>query len=298
MHRFIIAGILVCQMSLPVWAQSETSRTADFVDIECPYTLENGEPVPLNKAPIDLLYCLDDPDPAVRDGFAYTHLVAGLRDGEHTPEELRALLEYLTLMVDHADDDPNGFRGPFAILGLAEVARTDRIEAWMTPFERLDLFMLGAEYLKDLDDYRGFDREEGWRHGVAHTADLFLQLSLNPAVDIEGAAIMLDAIAAKVAPQNAPAYVFGEPDRLARPVLFFARADMLTDEIWSNFFDGLKPDETDPRWQDPYMNEAGLRAIHNTKAFAYSIYTNASASETTSDDILAEKALDLLISLP
>ena len=28
-------------------------------------------------------------------------------------------------------------------------------------------------------DYRGFDAKQGWRHGVAHGADLLLQLSRN-----------------------------------------------------------------------------------------------------------------------
>jgi hypothetical protein len=49
-------------------------------------------------------------------------------------------------------------------------------------------------------DYRGFDTAEGWRHGVAHGADLALQLVLNPAVDKPQIERLLAAVGRQVAP--------------------------------------------------------------------------------------------------
>lgn len=31
-------------------------------------------------------------------------------------------------------------------------------------------------------DYRSFDERDGWRHAVAHAADLLMRLALNPAL--------------------------------------------------------------------------------------------------------------------
>jgi hypothetical protein len=81
-------------------------------------------------------------------------------------------------------------------------------------------------------DYRGFVAGEGWRHGVAHGADLLMQLALNPALD----KAQLDRILGRVARQVAPpgqAYVFGEPERLARPVLFAAARGLHTEAEWT-----------------------------------------------------------------
>jgi hypothetical protein len=58
--------------------------------------------------------------------------------------------------------------------------------------------------------------QEGWRHGVAHGADLLLQLALNPAVDRAGLDRLLGAVAAQVAPRE-HSYIYGESERLARP---------------------------------------------------------------------------------
>lgn len=241
-----------------------------------------------------LANCLDNPDPDIRDGIGYTVMAEMLRN--HRPDDtlLEILSEDLMFRVQNADEDPNGLQRPFAMLALSEVVRTDRIEAWLPHEKRLEITKLAADYLISLDDYRGFDDEEGWRHGVAHTADVFLQLSLNDQLTSEEALIILQAIGAKVAPLDAPAYVFGEPDRLARPIIYLARTDLIDVESWAEWFDGLKPDGAAPRWQNPYMQEAGLRALHNTRGFAYSVYVNARASETDADDFLVALALGLL----
>ena len=261
-------------------------QSADDVDLDAPFEL------------IFLSQCLRDPDPAIRDGIGYTVMADILRNHRPDDEMLREVEFTLRRMVSHSDHDADGFAAPFAILALSEVARTDRVEPWMSPEERTELIALGADYLADLTDYRGFSDEEGWRHGVAHTADLFMQFSLNDAITMEDAALIVEAVTGKVAPPDAPAYVFGEPERLARPILFLARAGLRTDEQWAAFFDALKPNEDDPRWLDPYMSEAGLAAIHNTKAFAMVLCVNASVSEAPELEPIRAGALELLTSIP
>ena len=103
--------------------------------------------------------CLADPDPALRDGIAYEALTTWLRgDGLDEPTR-RALLDTLTPWIAADAEAGDGFRAPFAALALSEVARTDRIAAWLDPAARDELVEAAADYLESVDDYRGFDED-------------------------------------------------------------------------------------------------------------------------------------------
>lgn len=250
-----------------------------------------------DAAAIDaLLACLGVSDPAVRDGFAFTLWSEGLRGQHLSPALLRHANRRLQAMIAASDDAP-GFRRPFAALALSEVARADRIEPYLTEAELHELAEAGAAYLRGVRDYRGFVAGEGWRHGVAHGADLMLQLSLNPRLSRTDADLLLGAIAAQVAPAGSPYYHHGEPSRLARPVLFLAKRAEIDDAAWAAWFKALHPDGS-ARWQDPYAGDTGLAAIHNTTAFANAIYVSAAETQDPQVKRLAPLAVELLKALP
>ncbi|MGH6694338.1 DUF2785 domain-containing protein [Sphingopyxis sp.] len=250
-----------------------------------------------SNADLDALAaCLGDRDPAVRDDFAFTLWSEGLRSQYLTPAQMRYTLGLLTRMVV-APDDTAGFRQPFAALTLSEVARADRIEAFLTEAELHALTETGAAYLRGVRDYRGFVAGEGWRHGVAHGADILLQLALNPRLSRADADLILGAVAVQVAPPGSHAYVHGEARRLARPVLFLAKRPDIEDAAWAAWFQSLHPDDAS-RWQAPYSSEAGLAAIHNSSAFGDAIYVAASESQDPQVRRLAPLAAGLLKALP
>jgi hypothetical protein len=243
-----------------------------------------------------LLACLGDPDTKIRDGFAFTLWSAGLRGKHVAPALMRHANGRLQAMMA-APDDAQGFRRPFAALALSEVARADRIEAFLTDAELHSLAESGAAYLHGVSDYRGFTAGEAWRHGVAHGADLMLQLSLNPRLSRADAELMLGAIAAQVAPTASPYYVHGEPGRLAAPILYLARRPDIDDAAWAAWFQSRYPDDS-LRWKDPYADDAGLSAVHNSTAFAFAIYVSASESQDPQIRRLAPLAVGLIKALP
>ena len=242
-----------------------------------------------------LAACLGDPDPAVRDGFAFTLWSEGLRGKYLTPAQMRYTLGLLTKMVA-APDDAAGFRRPFAALTLSEVARADRVEAFLTDAELNATTETGVTYLRSARDYRGFIAGEGWRHGVAHGADIMLQLALNPRLSRIDADLMLGAIAAQVAPISSPYYIHGEAARLARPVLFLAKRTDVDDAAWAVWFKTLHADDT-PRWKAVNGNADRLSAVHNSTAFATAIYVSAAESQDPQIRRLVPLARDLLESL-
>lgn len=225
-----------------------------------------------------LLDCLGDPDPGLRDGIAYEALMSWMRAGAFDPPVLRRLRDRLQAML--GQEDPAGFRGPFAALVLAEVARTDRIRPWMSAQERSAMVAAAAAWLTGVDDYRGFVAGEGWRHGVAHGADWLMQLALNPAIEARDADAILAAVASQVIPAGGHAYVFGEPERLARPLLFLGQRGLLSPghlEAWLSArqaaLQPARPGDAD--W---------LAARHDLQAFLRVLYVETGA---TTDPALA-----------
>jgi hypothetical protein len=218
--------------------------------------------------------CLADPDPAVRDGVAYEGLSTWLRAGQLDVQQRRALRDRLYAML--GEDAAAGFGPPFAALVLSEVARTDRVAPWMSADERADMVARAAAYLASVRDYRGFDAVEGWRHGVAHGADWLLQLVLNEQVGRGQVDTLLQAIAEQAVPESAHAYVFGEPGRLARPVLYAARRGLLDEAAWTRWFGALPPRLGIP--EQAYADSLWLARRHDLMAFLMSVHLEADQS--------------------
>jgi hypothetical protein len=237
-----------------------------------------------------LVACLASPDPQLRDAFAYTALVNLLRDNRPDVDQLEFLSGHLGTLLQQPD--PEGVARPFAILVLAEVARTDRIEAWMSPAQRQRLVDKAGSYLEEVSDYRGFDAQVGWRHGVAHGADLAMQLTLNPALSKAQQLQLVQAIGQQVAPDHA--YRFGEPERLARPILFIARREELDEQDWQNWFAKLADPAPLPNWEAVWQDADGLARRHNLRAFALEIFLNATLSEQPGIQALEPRAVELL----
>ena len=199
---------------------------------------------------LDLLACLASPDPELRDGIAFEAWYSWLRADQLDQKTRQRALDRLLAAIAPDEADSNGFRKPFSALVLSEIARTDRKSAWMTPAQRGALLEASAVYLETVRDYRGFDAREGWRHGVAHGSDLMLQLALNPLLDRVQFDRLLKAVAAQVAPPGEHAYIFGEPERLARPVLYTALRGLHTEADWQAWFATLASPAPFATWQE------------------------------------------------
>lgn len=250
-------------------ASLESLRAAKF---EIPVAAER------HVLALALIPCLAHPDPALRDGIAIEAYTAWLRAGQLDLATRVDMLSRLVEMLKPESRDGEGFRQPFAALALSEVARTDRLDPWMTPAQRSRLVDEGVRYLTSVRDYRGFVESEGWRHGVAHGADLVTQLVLNPGVDRASVDRLLGAVAAQVMPPGEHAYVEGEPERLARAVVFAAQRKLHTTEEWQTWLSALAEPAPLPDWGAAFQSRAGLAKRHNLLAFLFALYVNSSES--------------------
>ena len=251
----------------------------------------------LTASLIALVACLGNPDPAIRDKVAFERLSAAMRSRD---VDRGALIEIRTeLLKLVAAPDPKGVQRPVAILTLAEVARTDRIKPWMADTDRQVLVDTAANYLSTITDYRAFDNKEGFRHGVAHGADFAMQLALNPAISKPQLDQLLAAVATQVSPKDpAVAYWAGEPDRLARPVIFIAQRKLHSDAEWKAWFERIMDAKSIGSWDDAFSTEAGIKKHHNVRAFLLSVFATASTSDDAGIKQLLEPVRNSLKLVP
>ena len=222
---------------------------------------------------LGLADCLSSPDPELRDGIAFEALQFWMRSEKLDTPTVQALRG--ALLAGLTAPDANGFGRPFAALVLAEVVRVDRRKPYLSPEERNALVRAAAGYLQGVRDYRGFDQREGWRHGVAHGADLMLQLAVNPALDKAAHEAMLAAIGAQVLAADGHFYIYGEGSRLAAPLFYLARRDTLAASDWEAFITRL----ADNARVKPPVRQDALARLHNLKSFLLPLY--AALNEST-----------------
>ena len=237
-----------------------------------------------------LIPCVSSPDPALRDVVLFEALQHWLRARQLSNETMLALADDLEPRLSAPEGQ--GFERPFAALILSEVARADRIEPYLSAERRARLLDSSIAYLRGVRDYRGFDERVGWRHGVAHGADLMLQLSLNPALGKPELERIRDAVASQLQPEG-HFYIYGESARLAGAIVYMAQRGVLSEAEWTAWFAAL-PMPSD----DAYTTQAGLARRHNLTAFLEAVWLNAKLSQSAADDALLPGAETALRALP
>jgi hypothetical protein len=228
---------------------------------------------------LQLLNCLASHEAETRDGIAFETLSFWLRKGQLSNAIHREMYDYLTDAITSKVNDSNGVYQTFSMLMLSEIARVDRKSPFLTDAQRNRLVLIGTDFLTNLRDYRGFSEKVGWRHGVAHSSDLMLQLALNPKITKAQLDTMLDALASQVTANEQHAYIHGEPKRIAMAVLYiFLKKEHSVDD-WDKWLGKVTKPSPFGQWQDVYKSEKGLTKLHNTQSFLYALYATIKNSK-------------------
>ncbi len=301
-HRWPFAIAVALFIGTPVLVNATTCSPPGFDEQRLLQTKSEGfaiaDPGQRARFAIDLVDCLGDPEPHIRDGIAYEGILTLLRGKHLQPETVEILRIKLIDQLQAGDTDEAGFRRPFVALTLGEVARADRISQIFGHKERQEIVDVATAYMHGIDDYRGFDEADGWRHGVAHGADLLMQLVLNSELTESQMLQIRRSIGSQVRPAGEHFYVYGEGERLARPILFMAARGTYSEQQWIDWFQQFATADPFEKWQDVFISQAGLAKLHNTRAFAEAIYVSAVGSDKPEFEALAAGALSLLRELP
>ena len=287
----INANNLVSQCYTSEWNQQTLLDLAkqDF-DIE--------DDIERDKLALQLLNCLAVPQSNIRDGVAYAGLSAWLRANKLSQNTYQVMFE--KLLSDFAQEtiDDNQVYQSFIALMLAELVRVDRKTPYLTVEQRELLVVKSAEYMLNITDYRGFDDVVGWRHNVAHTADLFLQLALNPAINKKQLSIMLEAIGQQVLPKNGHFYTYGEPKRLVMPLLYIFLQEQHTEQDWKSWLKKHITHAPSTNWQQAYTSQQGLAKLHNAREFLNAMFVLIADSKNIQLQMLKPGLTSAIKSLP
>ena len=246
------AGILFASTALAEACPPTGMSRQQLVDLQA-HEFAIADSARRQALALDLVPCLGSADPALRDKIAFEALAAWMRGKQLTATTVGAIRDRLLPQLAPDFPDPTGFLQPFAVLVMAEVVRVDRVDAFMTDQQLQQLVDASTRYLHAVRDYRGFDEREGWRHGVAHSSDLMLQLAVNPRTTKAQLDQMLGAIASQIVPANEHFYVYGEGNRLAQAVFYIAKRKLHTADEWRKWFEQVAAPAPLAKW----ANEIG-----------------------------------------
>lgn len=241
------------------------------------FEIENEEK--RNQLAVNLLKCLASTDPEIRDGVVYEANSKWLRGELLSAKTVQQQFDLLTHLLNQPNKDKNNFEQPFAALLLAEVVRVDRISPYLSDSDRQKAVATAVSFMNNIEDFRGFDDKHGWRHSVAHTADIMLQLALNKQTTAEQHLHMLNAITNKVVPVKNHFYIYGEERRLALPFLYLALQNKLTAEQIEKRIKSIAAPAPFKSWNDVYKSNKGLAKLHNTRGFLQSLSTLTAQSK-------------------
>lgn len=272
--------LLLCSIAFNSWA----SKCDKYFTTQQLHQLKANEFVEEDSTKrqataIGLVNCIDKSDPEIRDGIVFEGLSFWLRNQQLTIPTTQTLFSSFNQILSTENTDPNNFSQPFAALILAEVVRVDRISPYLTDKQRQEVVNTATNYMASIDDYRGFDDTTGWRHAVAHSADLFLQLALNKQITAVQLKQLLEGISSQVVAKNQHFYHYGEPKRLALATIYIVLRGELTQPELQLFFDNIVDPSPFENWHSVYGSNIGLAKLHNSRSFLSELYTITASSK-------------------
>jgi hypothetical protein len=227
----------------------------------------------------DLMACLNAPDPTLRDRIAYEAYATWRHNKSLDATTWHFIESSLLEKLNSRKPDPDGVIKPFAVLVLAEAVKADRASPYLSEEERQLLLNAATNYLDALRDYRGFDSDVGWRHGVAHAADLLAQLALSPNFGKLEMDRILAATIAQIVPADAHFYIYGESERLSMVVAAIASREVYSAEEWRAWLERVISPAPFKKWDEAYWSETGLAKRHNTMSFLLALYAQTAVDK-------------------
>lgn len=229
-----------------------------------------------NALALALVDCLAHPDPRWRDDIAYTALATWVRQANLEPSTLLAIHGRLARRLAVTGSDRQGFRQPFAALMLAQTVAADRAKPFLDEAAIPALVDIACDWFESIRDYRGFDPQAGWRHAVAHGADLLAQLAVHPRTSSADLDRIVTALATQIAPASGHSWIHGEAERLALPLLRIAARGIYTTAQWRDWFAGIA---AVPEGGNLYGSRESLARRHNLQAVLLVLYVNVNESD-------------------
>lgn len=258
---------------------------------------ENNYAIPLDHTPTsltaELFEYLGSTDPELRDQIAYDTFANFLKRDYYSPEELAiyitSLLANLEIGIGESETD-SVFLRSFSVLFLAEIIHNDnKVPHLKKPIIKTILEKV-LWYIEAERDPRGYVKDKGWAHALAHTADLLLVLGRNLNTGAREHNRILNGISKKLLQSTDWVYLHGEDDRLSRAVLEIFHRGTLPAAFVKKWLSSILNSGADS-WKGAWLEEESARAFFNVRNFMRSLYFRV----VTEDELPHQKELEKLV---
>lgn len=230
-----------------------------------------------------LLSNIGDLDGELRDELIFAVLAQWIYKGNYTDIEIVHISEILLgdeyLLKDLGNPEGDGiFTRAFVVLQFFAILYTHREKKNLPPALVNKISDALFTLIKGEKDFRGFVKDKGWGHSIAHTADAFAQLAQLPSTDKDLQIKILEAMFDKTLEPDF-LYTADEAERLSAPVAFILKREEIGEEALTSFlykFVGLRKQAAsyDPAQYFKFINARNLlrgvffrlRQMENTEA--------------------------------
>lgn len=194
-----------------------------------------GENENINDYANLMLKYIGDNDPEVRDQLIYTTFVNWIEEkGYFTDEELKTLLN--TILSDDfafynigSEDDDSVLRRSFSILLVNPILCNHLDKEFLDEEMILKIKDCLVKYFNEEKDLRGYDKEKGWIHAIAHVADGIHALINCEGITEEICKEIMDTIKNKLF-EGKESFNSEEDERLITIIYY----DIISDNLLSN----------------------------------------------------------------
>jgi hypothetical protein len=259
----------------------------------------NDFAVPKNETPAALVAELSEylgsPDPELRDVFGYEIPAAWIfRDKLLAPPDLRSLLARwsanLRAGIGERGTD-SVLRRSFSAVDLSILAALDNERPFLSAAEFQALLEAALSYLASERDLRGYDREIGWVHATAHTADLLKFLARSRHLRPADQARILQAVDTRLTGAG-EVFSYGEDERLARVVFALVRRSDIERTAFEAWVGSAQAPNRDLWKASPRIDPQLYAAVQNLKNLRKSLAVLLAKESTPSpQEAAAQKAL-------
>lgn len=228
----------------------------------------------LAELTLELRPYLSNPDPQLRDEFAYQLLAHWIMSGLYEPADLKQLLRQwqhnLTIGIGESDTDTVLTRS-FSALMLSILVYYDLKTPWMSDGDFHGLADATFTYLLAEQDLRDYAAPVGWYHATAHTADILKFIARHPKSDTALHQRIIDTIARKLTHPQKHIYTHGEDERLALVVLDIAKRKLISQSVYKTWLMSLvaTKDKFKPTIQ---IDEVAFGALQNVTLFLRALH--------------------------
>jgi len=219
---------------------------------------------------IEMLEYIGSPDSEFRDELIYSILSNWIIKEVFTPEQIREVLkiclddQHLFYKVGEIESD-SVFTRSFSVLLIPPILITHRKNNILSKSEVLNLFNKIIQYVREEKDLRGYIKNNGWAHSVAHSADALDEFAMCRYIGHDELLEMLKIIKFKVS-ERQYAYVYEEDERMVTAVVNIIERRELKESEIIDWLEGFKVLEKSKAFiGDDYLN-------FNVKNFLRSLY--------------------------